>query len=47
MMKSASSKISYSINDSRWSEAVVEPYNFINVTEEIQMESYFEKQDCG
>ncbi|VBB27515.1 unnamed protein product [Acanthocheilonema viteae] len=45
-MKCTTSKISYSINDSRWSEAVVESYNFNNVMEAVQpVESFFERQE--
>lgn len=48
MMKSTTSKISYSISDSRWFEAMVEPYNFISVTEAVEpMESCFEKHESG
>ncbi|MCP9258894.1 Protein vms-1 [Dirofilaria immitis] len=47
-MTSKTSKISYTISDSRWSGTVVEPYNFINVTETIQpVEPYFDKQESG
>ncbi|EFO25095.1 hypothetical protein LOAG_03392 [Loa loa] len=46
-MKSTTSKISYSISDSRWFDAMVEPY-FVNITETVQpTESYFERQESG
>lgn len=49
MMNCITSKIFYSISDSRWSEAVVEPYDFVSVTKAVQpiVESCFERQEFG
>ncbi|VDK75229.1 unnamed protein product [Litomosoides sigmodontis] len=47
MTKCPTSEITYSINDPRWFEAIVESYDFSNVSEAAHQEVCFDKEEFG